>query len=243
MFKYNVGDKVIYRGKECKVIIQEYAKECTEGVVINEHKFYTIIDKDNNKYCCNEGELRRMRILDKIINSEDPYDALAELISEDCFNYCIYGNESCTDKDCKEGIKAYFNQEICASKEEPIGVKRREEELKTPYEYLEDAIKEVRKETNNDFMDIYKDIVKNMVDICIKKNKDYGSATQITYENFGDVSYQVRCFDKWQRINTLLKNGKTEVNESIDDTLLDLSNYLILWLTSRKMEHENNVEK
>ena len=56
MFKYDVGDKVIYRGKECKVIIQEYAKERTKGVVINEHKFYTVIDKDNNKYCCNEGE-------------------------------------------------------------------------------------------------------------------------------------------------------------------------------------------
>lgn len=149
MFKYNVGDKVIYRGKECKIIIQEYAKECTEGVVINEHKFYTVIDKDNNKYCCNEEELRRMRILDKIINSEDPYDALAELISEDCFNYCIYGNESCTDKDCKEGIKAYFNQEICASKEELIGVKRMEEELKTPDEHLEDAIKEKDQQCND----------------------------------------------------------------------------------------------
>ena len=99
MFKYNVGDKVIYRGKECKVIIQEYAKECTKGVVINEHKFYTVIDKDNNKYCCNEGELRRMRIFDKIINSENPCDALAELISKDCSNYCIYGNEDCKDKE------------------------------------------------------------------------------------------------------------------------------------------------
>lgn len=233
MFKYDVGDKVIYRGKECKVIIQECTKKYTEGVIINKHEFYTVVDKNNNRYCCDEGELRRMRMLDKIINSENPYNALAELISKNCSNYCIYGNESCTDKKCKWGIKAYFETPVNES----------EEELKTPNEHLEDAIKGVRKETNNDFMEIYKDIVKNMVDICVKKNKDYGSATQITYENFGDVSYQVRCFDKWQRINTLLKNGKAEVNESIDDTLLDLSNYLILWLTSRKMEHENNVEK
>ena len=39
MFKYDVGDKVIYRGKECKVIIQECTKKYTEGVIINKHEF------------------------------------------------------------------------------------------------------------------------------------------------------------------------------------------------------------
>lgn len=237
MFKYNVGDKVIYRGKECKVIIQEYAKEWTKGVVINEHKFYTVIDKDNNKYCCNEGELRRMRILDKIINSEDPYDALAELMSKGCSNYCIYDNESCADKDCKEGIKAYFNQEICASKEEPIGVKRREEELKTPDEYLEDAIKEVRKETNNNFMEIYKNIVKNMVDICVKKNKDYSSSVVDSYEKFGDISYLTRITDKYNRLVSLYSHqDKHEVaDEKYEDTIKDLANYCLLWLANREL--------
>lgn len=237
MFKYNVGDKVIYRGKECKVIIQEYTKEYTKDVVINEHKFYTVIDKDNNKYCCNEGELRRIRILDKIINSEDPYDELSELISENCSNYCIYGNESCTDKDCKEGIKAYFNQEICASKEEPIGVKRREEELKTPDEHLEDTIKEVRKETNNDFMDIYKNIVNNIVDICVKKNKDYGQSVVDSYEKFGDISYLTRITDKYNRLVSLYSHqDKHEVaDEKYEDTIKDLANYCLLWLANREL--------
>ena len=87
----------------------------------------------------------------------------------------------------------------------------------------------------NDFMKLYSEIVEGMKETCIAKNKDYGTSVQDTYEKFGDVSYQVRLTDKWNRINTLLEKGKAEVkDESIDDTILDMANYLLLWLTSRK---------
>ena len=76
------------------------------------------------------------------------------------------------------------------------------------------------------------------IELCIKKNKDYGNATDESFKQFGDVSYQVRCFDKWSRINTLLKNGKAEVSESLEDSLLDLSNYLFLWVASRRLKEK-----
>lgn len=87
----------------------------------------------------------------------------------------------------------------------------------------------------DNFMNLYNSIVDNMKEVCNQKNKDYGTSVQDTYEKFGDISYIVRLHDKWNRINSLMEKGKAEVkDESIDDTILDMANYLLLWLTSRK---------
>lgn len=94
-------------------------------------------------------------------------------------------------------------------------------------------------DTVNPFMEEYEKIVMDTMELCKRKNKDYGNATDESFKQFGDVSYQVRCFDKWSRINTLLKNEKAEVSESLEDSLLDLSNYLFLWVTSRRLKENN----
>lgn len=99
--------------------------------------------------------------------------------------------------------------------------------------------KEVKNDVVNPFMEEYKKIVTETMNLCIKKNKDYGNATDESFKQFGDISYQVRCFDKWSRINTLLKNRKAEISESLEDSLLDLSNYLFLWVTSRRLKENN----
>ena len=55
-------------------------------------------------------------------------------------------------------------------------------------------------------------------------------------ENEDDVNYalqgiQIRINDKINRLKNLLKNGKSYVeNESIEDTLIDISNYGIIGL-------------
>jgi len=55
-------------------------------------------------------------------------------------------------------------------------------------------------------------------------------------ENEDDVNYalqgiQIRINDKINRLKNLLKNGKNYVeNESIEDTLIDISNYGIIGL-------------
>ena len=109
-----------------------------------------------------------------------------------------------------------------------------------------DKIKEVEDDENdpvNPFMEEYEKIVNETVKLCKRKNTDYGSSVQDTYEKFGDISYLVRITDKYNRICSLLQNGKAEVeNESITDTIVDLANYCFLGASSRnlKVEGKNN---
>lgn len=115
-------------------------------------------------------------------------------------------------------------------------------QLKKHKEGIEDIKTEnIENDPVNPFMEEYKKIVTETMELCIKKNKDYGNATDESFKQFGDVSYQVRCFDKWSRINTLLKNGKAEISESLEDSLLDLSNYLFLWVTSRRLKEKGDA--
>ena len=102
-------------------------------------------------------------------------------------------------------------------------------------------IKNVKVEDDpvNPFMEEYERIVNETVKLCKRKNADYGSSVQDTYEKFGDVSYLVRITDKYNRICSLLENGKVEVrDESITDTIVDLANYCFLWASSRNLQGE-----
>lgn len=102
-----------------------------------------------------------------------------------------------------------------------------------------DKIKEVNVDNENDpvnpFMEEYEKIVTETMELCIKKNKDYGSSVQDTYERFGDVSYLVRITDKYNRICSLLDKKAEVKDESIDDTIRDMANYCFLWLASRNV--------
>ena len=98
--------------------------------------------------------------------------------------------------------------------------------------------KEVEDDENdpvNPFMEEYEKIVTETMELCIKKNKDYGSSVEDTYERFGDVSYLVRITDKYNRICSLLDKGAEVKDESIDDTIRDMANYCFLWLASKKL--------
>ena len=101
------------------------------------------------------------------------------------------------------------------------------------------GIKNVKVEDDviNPFMEEYERIVNETVELCKRKNADYGSSVQDTYEKFGNVSYLVRITDKYNRICSLLENGKVEVrDESITDTIVDLANYCFLWASSRNLQ-------
>lgn len=69
-----------------------------------------------------------------------------------------------------------------------------------------------------------------MSDTFAKKRKDYGQTTTETYDKFGPVSMLTRMHDKMGRLDNLL--GKVQennvLNESIEDTLLDLANYALI---------------
>ena len=81
--------------------------------------------------------------------------------------------------------------------------------------------------------------------IHIKKNADY-AATGSPHENFehsaliaswfknnADVPYAVLIAIKLARLATLLNSGHTPNNESVEDTFIDLANYVLLWKASR----------
>lgn len=102
-------------------------------------------------------------------------------------------------------------------------------------------VQEINLEDNNDpvnpFMEEYERIVNETVKLCKRKNTDYGSSVQDTFEKFGDISYLTRITDKYNRICSLIENGKAEIrDESTTDTIVDLANYCFLWASSRNLQ-------
>lgn len=77
----------------------------------------------------------------------------------------------------------------------------------------------------------FKEITQNMLKLFMKKQKDYGSANIST---FGEVGVLVRLNDKFERLKNLVMKHSTPQNESIDDTLIDIANYAVIYLMIRK---------
>ena len=76
----------------------------------------------------------------------------------------------------------------------------------------------------------FANIVKEMVELYAKKNHDYGNA-------FGEIIKEVglpygvgKLKEKLKRVESLI-NSKAEVNESIEDSLIDLACYSIMTLS------------
>lgn len=89
-------------------------------------------------------------------------------------------------------------------------------------------------------LDIYQYILNNLEETYKNKNNDYGNSVADTYEKFGDLSFLVRITDKYNRLLTLCNpNNEQKVkDEKIDDTILDLANYCLLWLVEREYKEQ-----
>ena len=87
-----------------------------------------------------------------------------------------------------------------------------------------------------DRLGIYQYILNNLEDTYKRKNSDYGNSVGDTYEKFGDISFLTRITDKYNRILSLADKGECgEVkDEALEDTILDLANYCLLWLVERE---------
>lgn len=89
-----------------------------------------------------------------------------------------------------------------------------------------------------DFLNAFVESTHQMIDLARRKNNDY-TASEDPFDNFNAVEVLgickaetgvlVRMTDKYKRLISLL-NGKEQMvlDESIDDTLLDLANYAVL---------------
>ncbi len=99
--------------------------------------------------------------------------------------------------------------------------------------------KEIKNEQQTDSI---ASICDELRDLLIRKDRDYGSSFSKQYDEFGIISSLMRISDKVNRLKTLVKTGaeNAQVDESIDDTLLDLSGYAIMTLVERRNYNQND---
>ena len=84
---------------------------------------------------------------------------------------------------------------------------------------------------------------KQCVELYSKKNHDYGNSFDKGIDNIG-IAYGVgRIYDKMNRLVTLTKKEAQVKDESIDDTLRDLSCYSMMMLAYRKRQIEKEHSK
>ena len=85
------------------------------------------------------------------------------------------------------------------------------------------------------------EIAKSLNQLYDSKGSDYGDSFGETYHKLGIISALTRISDKYNRLISLVTKPEEErkvKDESIQDTLLDLSNYCIM--TVIEMENEND---
>lgn len=88
------------------------------------------------------------------------------------------------------------------------------------------------------------EIVTALNQLYASKNSDYGNSFGETYQKLGIISALTRISDKYNRLISLATKPEEErkvKDESIQDTLLDLSNYCIM--TVIEMEAEKELDK
>ena len=87
--------------------------------------------------------------------------------------------------------------------------------------------------------EIHKQLCDSLHQLYLNKNSDYDDSYSIVRDII-PASILVRLYDKLTRLKTLLlKNNVQKVkDESINDTLMDLSNYALLELVERIYERQ-----
>lgn len=117
----------------------------------------------------------------------------------------------------------------------------RKEVIDMEIERSNNSVSQAKDEDRKDPGDYYKysTILKRMDDTHTRKNNDYGDAAYQGYKKYGDFYFLVQLHNKMSRLESLTVGRKTQMvkDESIDDTLLDLANYAIMFLESR---HRND---
>jgi hypothetical protein len=97
--------------------------------------------------------------------------------------------------------------------------------------------------THKEYLEEFKTTTDSMYELTKKKNSDYAGDAD-AFQNFKliealgaastEQGFVVRMSDKLQRIANLISRENQVADEKIEDTLLDLSIYSILFLTYLK---------
>lgn len=91
----------------------------------------------------------------------------------------------------------------------------------------------------------FENITKEMLDLYLKKNADYGDSFSRSLDEDGLLVSKIRLNDKLSRFSkliTLNDHGGQVKDETIEDTLIDLANYAVMtikWL--REHNRKDNI--
>ena len=85
----------------------------------------------------------------------------------------------------------------------------------------------------------FEDVVKELIELYKKKNKDYGNSFEQSLNQYGLLPTVIRLKEKIARADNILMNNQAAIaEESIEDTLKDIANYSIItltWLKNKKL--------
>ena len=90
-----------------------------------------------------------------------------------------------------------------------------------------------KKPEQNSKVTVHASICSDLTALYERKNHDYGDSFGKGFAEYGMTMPCIRLEDKLNRLKSLLKSS-AQVDESIDDTLMDLANYAIMTLIERK---------
>ena len=95
-----------------------------------------------------------------------------------------------------------------------------------------------------DRIDIHEDLCAEIHKLYVSKNTDYGDSFAKVREEIPNAIL-VRLSDKLNRLKTLMGKDDEErkvLDESIDDTLMDIANYALLELVERRYEADDEED-
>jgi hypothetical protein len=90
---------------------------------------------------------------------------------------------------------------------------------------------------NTEKIKLHEEVILGMHDLYIKKNADYGDSFEKVRTKFPNAIL-IRLNDKLSRLEQVLESGVHLVDETVDETLIDLANYCVLELIERKMDRK-----
>lgn len=104
----------------------------------------------------------------------------------------------------------------------------------TPEPQGNDVSKPETTEPDNDKVAVHATICSDLTALYERKNHDYGDSFGKGFAEYGMTMPCIRLEDKLNRLKSLLKSDAQVMDESIDDTLMDLANYAIMTLIERR---------
>ena len=87
---------------------------------------------------------------------------------------------------------------------------------------------------------IYDYLLNNLAEMYEDTNNNQDDAIINIYDKFGDISFLVHILEQYNKISRLRDpNDPRELDDNkINDAILDLSNYCLLWLTEREYRNQ-----